>query len=355
MATWLKDTILPEDSIEKDFSTLYETQLVLATTLVSSHQLSDACELLHAVEKAARVGNDLKTLKAVIVSILTFCITEKAWKILTEQITFLAKRRGQKSAAITVIVQSVQVVLKDIVDEALEMEIIAALRIISDGKIYVEKERAMLTQRLSTIKERQGDISAAAEILQEVHVETYGAMTALEKCEFILEQVRLTLEKKDYIRAFILSKKIQRRLLDDVAFSSCKLKFYKLMMIYHEHENDTVELSCDWKAIFDTPVVQAEDGVWKEALEHAVLFAVLSAHDQRQHDLLCRLALEKSLEKVPSFAALMKLFTTLEVIAYPLGMQDVIQSHPIMKTVDRGEQWMKDLHTRVIEHVRILM
>lgn len=48
----------------------------------------------------------------------------------------------------------------------------------------------------------------AADILQEVAVETYGAMAKSEKIAFILEQVRLCMDKGDYVRAQILSRKI---------------------------------------------------------------------------------------------------------------------------------------------------
>ena len=36
----------------------------------------------------------------------------------------------------------------------------------------------------------------AADVLGEVHVETYGSLSKREKVEFILEQMRLTLMKK---------------------------------------------------------------------------------------------------------------------------------------------------------------
>lgn len=39
------------------------------------------------------------------------------------------------------------------------------------------------------IKEKDGDVAGAAEVLQEVHVETYGALNKMEKADFILEQV----------------------------------------------------------------------------------------------------------------------------------------------------------------------
>lgn len=39
------------------------------------------------------------------------------------------------------------------------------------------------------MKEEDGDVAGAAEVLQEVHVETYGALNKMEKADFILEQV----------------------------------------------------------------------------------------------------------------------------------------------------------------------
>lgn len=57
-------------------------------------------------------------------------------------------------------------------------------------------------------KEDDNDINEAAKILQEVQVETYGSMDRREKLEFILYQMKIMIRKKDYIRLFVISKKI---------------------------------------------------------------------------------------------------------------------------------------------------
>lgn len=56
-------------------------------------------------------------------------------------------------------------------------------------QIFVEIERARLTRRLAAMKESEGNIAEAADILQEVAVETFGAMAKTEKIAYILEQV----------------------------------------------------------------------------------------------------------------------------------------------------------------------
>ena len=76
-------------------------------------------------------------------------------------------------------------------------------------------ERARVTRMLAKIKEDEGAIAEASEILQELQVETFGSMERKEKADFILEQMRLCLLKKDFIRAQIISKKISSKFFDD--------------------------------------------------------------------------------------------------------------------------------------------
>lgn len=50
------------------------------------------------------------------------------------------------------------------------MELIKTLQALTEGKIYVEIERARLTRQLARMKEAEGAVQEAAEILQEVAV-----------------------------------------------------------------------------------------------------------------------------------------------------------------------------------------
>ena len=53
----------------------------------------------------------------------------------------------------------------------------------------------------------------ASETLQEVAVETCGAMEKHEKADFLLEQLRLTLTQKDTIRSAIVARKVNEKTL----------------------------------------------------------------------------------------------------------------------------------------------
>jgi 26S proteasome regulatory subunit N5 len=79
----------------------------------------------------------------------------------------------------------------------------------------LEVERARVTRLLSKIKEEEGDISQASEILQDLQVETFGSMDKREKVEFILEQMRLYIARNDFIRTQIISKKISSKFFED--------------------------------------------------------------------------------------------------------------------------------------------
>lgn len=82
---------------------------------------------------------------------------------------------------------------------------------------------------MAQIKEDEGDVTGAADIIQELQVETYGSMKKQEKVELILEQMRLCLAKKDFIRTQIISKKINTKFFDEdkTEIQQLKLKYYK--------------------------------------------------------------------------------------------------------------------------------
>ena len=77
-------------------------------------------------------------------------------------------------------------------------------------------ERARVTRILSKIKEDQGNVAEACDILHDLQVETFGSMEKREKTDFILEQMRLCLAKMDYTKVVIISKKINLKYFKDV-------------------------------------------------------------------------------------------------------------------------------------------
>jgi 26S proteasome regulatory subunit N5 len=101
-------------------------------------------------------------------------------------------------------------------------------------------------------KENDNDILEAAKILQEVQVETYGSMDRREKLEFILYQMKIMLKKEDFVRLFIISKKINEQNLGDDLIADIKILFYSYMAIYHNSMSNYLEAARCYRIIWAT-------------------------------------------------------------------------------------------------------
>lgn len=150
-------------------------------------------------------------------------------------------------------------------------------------------ERARVTRILSNIKKTQGDLNAAADILCELQVETFGSMSRREKTEFILEQVGLCIERGDWTQATILSRKINKRYFarkpkktpeqieklkreaeekektrgpdeppmevdDDV--TDLKLRYYDQQIILANHDYKYLDVCKHYREVLDTEAVE---------------------------------------------------------------------------------------------------
>ena len=202
--------------MEVDYSDTTAKKIPEARDLAKAGKLTDALELLLALEKQTRTGCDMHSTAKILVTIVQLCYEAKDWELLNEHLILLAKKRSQLKAAVTKMVQECYGWVKEatLPTRQVEFKLIETLRTITKGKIYVETERARLTHRLSKMQEEDGDLNAAAKTMQELQVETYGSLERSEKVELILEQMRLCLATSDYIRTQIISKKISTRFFE---------------------------------------------------------------------------------------------------------------------------------------------
>ncbi|KAI0244074.1 proteasome regulatory particle subunit [Massospora cicadina] len=180
-------------------------------------------------------------------------------------------------------------------DQETMLALLDTLRAVTEGKIYLEVERAHLTKRLSKVKEDEGKINEAAEILQELQVETFGSMEKREKTEFILEQMRLCLLNKDYVRTLIISRKINPSFFKIQENEDLKMTFYHLMIDHALHENEYLNICKYYREIYATKSVQSDEIERRAVLENIVLFIILAPYDHEQSDLLHRIMEDKLL------------------------------------------------------------
>lgn len=269
--------------------------LIQETSQMANANLSDVLNLLYALEKKCRVGNDTSSLVKICEHSLN--ITKKLGASLDdtlECLNTLCTRRSQKSKAITALVYVALPWIEECSNVDEKLRLVVALRNITDGKIFLEAERARLTLQLSKMKEEAGDVGAAADILQEVHVETYGALSKREKIEFLLEQMRVTLLKEDFVRAAIVSNKINRKALSEDGMEEHRVRFFTLMTEYHRHEKDAYNLAVDYHAIYKT-------NSDLEALKAAVVFLALSPFEMEQQDMLHRIKKDDNIERLDAY------------------------------------------------------
>ncbi|GLT75185.1 hypothetical protein SLA2020_469270 [Shorea laevis] len=338
--------------------------------------LEAAIEKLLNEEKQMRLAGDVTGTRKAVTDILQLCFEAKDWKALNEQILNLSKKRGQLKQAVTSMVQQAMQYIDQTPDLETRIELIKTLNNVSAGKIYVEIERARLIKKLAKIKEEQGLIAEAADLMQEVAVETFGAMAKTEKIAFILEQVRLCLDRQDYVRAQILSRKINPRVFDvdpskekkkpkegdqvveeapaDIpSLLELKRIYYELMIRYYSHSNDYLEICRCYKAIYEIPSVKENPAQWTPVLRKICWYLVLAPHDPMQSSLLNSTLEDKNLSEIPNFRSLLKQLITMEVIQWTSLWNTYMDEFDREKSLlggPLGEKAAEDLRQRIIEH-----
>jgi len=142
-----------------------ESKLKQSASLVQAGQLREALALLAALEKRCRVGNDVDSLVKVCEASLKHCHEAGDEEALLSTLETLATRRSQKTKAVSALVstaipwcmsdQYTPIDASTDAEKAFRLKLVTALRDITDGKIFLETERARLTRALASIKVRQ--------------------------------------------------------------------------------------------------------------------------------------------------------------------------------------------------------
>lgn len=337
----------------EDFSKESEEILARADTMAKAGRLEEAVEEILSLEKKTRSSCDGISTSKLICKVCQLYFDHKEWGKLREHIVMLSKKRGQLKRAITDMIHLAMGWLSGL-DKEKKLELIGTLNEVAEGKIFVEVEMARLTKMLSEIKEMEGNTEEAANLLQEVQVETFGAMEKREKTEYILNQMRLVLLKKDFVRTQIISKKINPKLLESEDLQDLKIQYYEFMVRYWLHEGKCLDVSKSYLSIFNTPEVQADEEKWKAALTAHCVYLVLSTFDNEQNDMLHRVDTveAKKLDKVPAFKQLIKIFLRKELTVWPLANEAEIKAHPAFQDSPHegaAARWDM-LKKRVVQH-----
>jgi len=339
----------------EDFSKEAEEVLAKAATQHKAGRTEEAVEEILAVEKKARQASDGISCSKLIKGIVNIYHDSSPpnWAKINEYTVLLTKKRGQLKVAITDLVHLCSSWIEGL-EKATKLELIQTLMDVTEGKIFVEVEKARLTKILADIKEKDGDIDKATELIQEVQVETFSAMERREKAEYILNQMRLVLIKKDWVRTQIISKKINTKLLEAEDFQDLKCQYYEYMIKYYIHEEQPLDVAKCYSKIYDTKLTQDDEAKWKDSLTNHTIFLLLAPFDNEQKDLLHKLDTieSKKMEKIPAFHKLVKDFLRVEIIQWPLSYEADVISHNAFKeaVLEGGDARWKMLKKRLVQH-----
>ncbi len=174
--------------------------------------------------------------------LVRLCRQFNDWEKLNSVLALINKRSATNKSTLTAVVVEAMTYLDTTPSIEVKIALIIALKDVCAGKLFVEGESAHLHFMLAKIYEERGDIATACDTIQDVHVETYGSLSKHEKANYILEQIRLNLTKRDYIRTAIHSRKMNLKTIEEEGFEEIKVKYYNLQIEFHTHEKNTWEI-----------------------------------------------------------------------------------------------------------------
>ena len=367
-----------------------------------------ALERMLALEKSYRLAADAVAAPRLCVAVVDVLRAHEDWDGVREHVAALSKRRAQLKQAIAAMVRRCMEFLDEAPDATQRRRLIETLCDATNGKIFVEVEKSRLTRALARMHEEEGRVDEACEVMQEVAIETYGALTRHEKLFFIEEQVRLCLKKKDYLRALILSRKINPKSFDELIekekkdaekaavkakgeserseaereamkaeklkkegqvehaegyfeptdagippLETLKLRYYELMVEYYSHSDEYLEQCRCYQNILECAEVKNDPARWAPTLKKVVWLVCLSKHEPMQQSILHSVKANLKLSDLPAHQALVKQFCTKEIIHWTT-LQERYSQELAEETElfggDKGVKRVDDLKLRVIEH-----
>eukprot|EP01069_Polyplicarium_translucidae_P004166 Polyplicarium_translucidae@DN2514_c0_g1_i1.p1 len=347
----------------EDFAAAAEALLEALPAVTASAGRQEAVAQLLALEKQARQGSDGRSTSKLVCAALRLHKEAADWDELRALLSLLCKKRGQLKRAIVDAVQLCMGWVDPASTECLHLDtqlvesLLETLATLTEGKMFVEVERARVVKMMADLKEKEGNIEAAAKLMQEVQVETFGTMERREKTEYILEQMRLVLANGDFIRCQIVSKKISPKLLELEELEDLRIRYYGYMVRYYQHENDLLEVCRCCLIIFKSKSINDDESAWKQYLETYALTLILSPISDKRLELLQALRTNerKKLADLPAIGRVIEDFLQMELLRRPLPYEAELRATVVFADEKLGAERLKTFRVRSIEHDLIVL
>lgn len=178
------------------------------------------------------------------------------------------------------------------------------------------------------------------------------------------------IKKQDYVRLIIISRKINKKNIEDAGIEDLKITFYAYLAIYYTHENKFFENAECFKAIYDTlrknpelrnKLPQTIDfGFslnYQNLFENYILYLVINSHNNEQvkHLLNLREFYADDLENTPHLKKIVDCILSTELISvnpqeYGLGGLEIFN-----EKTDNAKDHASNFRKQLIQHnIRII-
>lgn len=367
------DSLVDDAKASEDYSKQVEQLLTTKISqLFSQNRVDEAVEEILPLEKKCRQVSDAISCSKLCVKIVSMYYEKQDWAKTREMMVVLSRKRGQLRRVVSDLVGKGMewlTLLEQQAKKELHTQLLKTLLDITDGKIFVEVERSRLVSiQARILEDEQGDVEKAAFLLQEVQVETFSSMDKIEKAKFILNQMRLMLLRKDYVRVQIASRKISEKFLEDEDMQAIKIEYLNYMVEYYLHgegsDGNYLEVAKCYKKMFDTMICKdlevSEEKVkgkfpmpsWREAFSHWLIYLCLGKSNEKRSELMdTTLALpRKTLEAFEDMSGLVKSLQDKKLIHWPFKFEGDLEKHKVFAAPTDGAARMQILRKRIIQH-----
>lgn len=200
-------------------------------------------------EREARLSKDEEKIRQVFIRMIEMCKNESEELSLMKM---LSRRKGQLKIAFKWFVNHVfemkqasfsKNMTKEGEVDSFILFCQSFLKGVIEGKMFLEKERMMVSSTLAQIYIERSNFKNAFDAVFDVPVETFGSVEEKDIIEFQLEQLRLSIVNEDWIRADICSKRIRKRYFAETKDKEREIKYNMCMSELHLGQKNYIEAS----------------------------------------------------------------------------------------------------------------
>ena len=203
-------------------------------------------------EKVTRLENEFEKNRTLTKKILETLHNRNDFPNFLKLFEYLTQRRNQsRESIISMVKYCINDILPNLKNQKDSSDLLNTIIRVTEGKIFVEYEYSQAIRKMTEIYLMDNNIEEAAKLIQDVQIEAFGSLESDYKIDYILFQMQVLIEKGDYIRTLIVSNKIKRNHLDDEGIELLKIRFFRLMILYHIHEKKYLEASKCYKILYD--------------------------------------------------------------------------------------------------------